>query len=261
MPADPVIETYDRQFFDPRLYDVLRTVTGRAARVLEVPCSGGSGLSLLSREEGCVTGVDIEPEMIACARARHERRGQARLRVGLVLGDLIRLPFRAAFDLVVVPREALQLVAATVPLDVVLRSVAACLAPGGATALDLYDIRHPGIQRDPCRPAYLDGVDKAGVGVARDWTGSSGGTAIRRQTRVHGLWQAATFSVVHHYTLTTADSVSFIEREVVMRHLDLGLITDAARRAGLSVTSLLHGYGRDARAAGSGRRVLLLRTS
>jgi hypothetical protein len=260
MPTDPTIDSYDEQFFDPRLYDVLSAVVGLGLhRVLEVPCSGGSGLELLSRMASTVVGADLDPAMTAHAVAR--LRECAPPRVGVVVADLARLPFRQAFEFVLVPREALQLVAAVAPLDMILSSLSASLTAGGSLALDLYDVRHPGVSGDRYRPSYIDYVDDAGVGAAADWTGPEGSGTITRRTRIHGLRSQDVFTVVHDYAYATPHGWHSVRREVVMSHVDLAGLRSAASHAGLSVEAELNGYAVDATDGRSGRWLLLLRAS
>ena len=82
--------------------DIVRA-TAPAAHVLEVGCGPGHLSVRLARDHGFdVTGVDLDPEMIARARANALRSTRAGERPAFVVGDVGALPFDdASFDLVV----------------------------------------------------------------------------------------------------------------------------------------------------------------
>lgn len=73
----------------------------RGQRVLEIGCGRGIALPVLATRliPQSLTGVDIDPELVAIARARLERTG---LRVTVVEADVRSLPFDdGSFDLVI----------------------------------------------------------------------------------------------------------------------------------------------------------------
>jgi SAM-dependent methyltransferase len=75
-----------------------------SARVLEVGCGPGRLALRLARQHGLeVTGLDLDPAMIARARANADRLGDAdQRRPSFVVGDVAALAFPdASFDLVV----------------------------------------------------------------------------------------------------------------------------------------------------------------
>jgi SAM-dependent methyltransferase len=73
----------------------------RGQRVLEIGCGRGIALPVLATRliPQSLTGVDIDPELVAIARARLERTG---LRATVVEADVRSLPFDdGSFDLVI----------------------------------------------------------------------------------------------------------------------------------------------------------------
>jgi ubiquinone/menaquinone biosynthesis C-methylase UbiE len=90
-------------FFARRVADVAAAAP-QGARVLEVGCGPGHLSLRLARQHGLqVTGLDLDPAMIARARANAARRGdgQAR-RPSFLVGDVAALAFPdRSFDLVV----------------------------------------------------------------------------------------------------------------------------------------------------------------
>lgn len=63
--------------------------------VLEIACGAGQGLGLLARRARRVVGADVTPALVREARAHY------RDRIPLLCADAMRLPFQAAFDVVV----------------------------------------------------------------------------------------------------------------------------------------------------------------
>ncbi|HEU4828128.1 MAG TPA: class I SAM-dependent methyltransferase [Gemmatimonadales bacterium] len=99
----------------------------KRARILEIGCGRGIALLPLARllEPARLTGLDIEPRLLAEARARLDAAG---VEAELVPGDARALPFpAAAFDLVIDFGTCYHIARA----GDALREVARVLAPGG----------------------------------------------------------------------------------------------------------------------------------
>jgi SAM-dependent methyltransferase len=109
---------------------VWRAAPWRAGeRVLDLACGGGRHAAELERLGAHVVGVDLSPAMLRGARGR--------VRGPLVRGDMRRLPFRAAsFTLAVNLFTSFGYFRDEAEHHLVVRQVAAALAPGGRFVLD-----------------------------------------------------------------------------------------------------------------------------
>jgi SAM-dependent methyltransferase len=87
-----------------RIATEVAAVAPDGARVLEVGCGPGRLSTRLARQHGLdVTGLDLDPAMIARARSNADHRWDAdQRRPSFLIGDVASLPFPdASFDLVV----------------------------------------------------------------------------------------------------------------------------------------------------------------
>jgi ubiquinone/menaquinone biosynthesis C-methylase UbiE len=106
-PADRLSESYARWRSSPLgritdaleqrlLFELLDSVAGKT--LLDVGCGDGALASELARRGAIVTGLDLDPAMIAAARRRAQAEGT---QLRLIAGRAERLPFGdAAFDCV-----------------------------------------------------------------------------------------------------------------------------------------------------------------
>jgi SAM-dependent methyltransferase len=126
-PPDP--RTVWRQAFDISL--LLGLSPGQ--RVLDVP-SGAGRLALALASRGLsVTGVDLEPRVIAASRAESARQG---LDVELLEGNMRSLPFESRFDAVLCVRGSFGYFTDEENAEVA-RGLFRALRPGGRLLLEM----------------------------------------------------------------------------------------------------------------------------
>lgn len=99
-------DTHSRFLFGSLFRRIASDIAAAAsvdARVLEVGCGPGHLSTRLARDHGVgVTGLDLDPAMVARARANAERSAVVGPRPSFVEGDVASLPFDdSSFDLVV----------------------------------------------------------------------------------------------------------------------------------------------------------------
>ena len=137
---------------------LVREVTGGAAgRVLDAGCGTGRVALELARCGHEVTGIDVDPSMLAEARAQAADEGLA---VDLVLGDLTDLlGARARYDLVAAPGNVIVYLTPGTEADVV-AAMAGALRPGGLLVAGFAADRHVGVDDYDgwCRAAGLSTV-------------------------------------------------------------------------------------------------------
>jgi SAM-dependent methyltransferase len=120
--------------------------------VLEVPCGSGRNLRLLASTGSQVTGMDIEPEMARAAR----REVGATPDIQVVVGDMRSLRLRERQALILVPREAFQLLPTYADALRALRRFADQLRPGGTMMLDLATFADGAQDEQHLHPSYFD---------------------------------------------------------------------------------------------------------
>jgi SAM-dependent methyltransferase len=142
-PAAALARLYDLDLADDPgdldLYLALAERTG--GRILELAAGTGRLAVPLARAGHEVTGVDIDPAMLARARRSLGRAaGQVRQRVGLVEGDArtIRLPDAGSYRLAILGLNSIFLMGTRADQAAAVATLAAHLAPGGLAVLDAW---------------------------------------------------------------------------------------------------------------------------
>lgn len=124
---------------DLELYLALAARTG--GPVLELAAGSGRIIVPLAEAGHAVTGVDLDPAMLARARAACEAAGpEVASRISLVEGDArsIRLPAAGEFQLGMIALNSIFLLASRPDQQGALATLAAHLAPGGLAVLDAW---------------------------------------------------------------------------------------------------------------------------
>jgi SAM-dependent methyltransferase len=158
-----VYDTLSRLLLGPLIGGIAADVAAVApagARVLEVGCGPGHLSLRLARQHGLdVTGLDLDPAMIARARANADRPGSSdQRRPSFVVGDVAALAFPdGSFDLVVSTLSMHHWADPTAGLA----EIGRVLRPGGRALI--WDFR-PGVRPHPFGPRHAhlpDPVDHA----------------------------------------------------------------------------------------------------
>jgi len=179
MPYSRRAEIYDVEYSEFRDVDFIRSLLGGGTiRVLEMPCGAGRLSNFLAQEVSELTIVDLEPAMVARTLESIAKHGCPAKVSGQVC-DMRLLDLAAQFDLVIIPREALQLL----PPDdgaKALNAAARHVAPGGRLFIDMATFS--GNQEGPTDPDYFDPAREGGV-WRKDWTRTLGdGAALTRHS-------------------------------------------------------------------------------
>lgn len=125
---------YDAELADRDDLEFWRALADRhrGARVLELGSGSGRVTAVLAPPARELIGVDISPELLRLARPRLAAWPHARL----LQADMLALPFRAPFDLIVAADDPMSHLVEAADRDRALRVVARHLAPGGRFVLD-----------------------------------------------------------------------------------------------------------------------------
>jgi SAM-dependent methyltransferase len=101
-------------------------------RVLEIGAGSGQVTAVLAPKADALVGLDLSSELLRLARTRLARWPHVRL----VQADMLALPFRESFDLIVAANDPLSHLIEGSDRDRALDAVARHLAPGGRFVLD-----------------------------------------------------------------------------------------------------------------------------
>ncbi|MDQ3648637.1 MAG: class I SAM-dependent methyltransferase [Actinomycetota bacterium] len=222
-------DTVDQRF----LAQLARTAEGP---LLEVPCGSGRNLRLLAVHGKRVTGVDIEPAMVAAARQAVADAAGVEVR----LGDMRSLSLAERVGLVLVPREAIQLLPSYTDALDALRSFQDLLRPGGTVMLDLATFAPGATKEQDLHPSYFDPrlPDDRRV---RDW---SRATPIGRLERRHWQRQASdAVTIGYHYEVTRdGKRVDSFESRIRLLRYSRSCVLALLAEAGLRPRALLGDY-------------------
>ncbi len=141
--AEALARLYDLDLADdPGDLDLYRALAARTGGPLLELMSGTGRLTVPLAAAGYqVTGVDLDPAMLARARAAAESAAPGvAARIDLVEGDArsIRLPEAGQFRLATVPLNSIFLAASRFDQAAVIATLAAHLAPGGLAVVDAW---------------------------------------------------------------------------------------------------------------------------
>lgn len=114
---------------DLELWD--RLATERGGRVLELGCGTGRVALHLAAQGHDVTGLEMEPELAAAARARAAERG---LKLHVVEGDARELALEEPFELILATMQVVQLLGGREGRARALEAARSHLAAGGLFA-------------------------------------------------------------------------------------------------------------------------------
>jgi SAM-dependent methyltransferase len=182
MPYSRRAAIYDIEYIENRDVDfVSRLICDTEARVLEVPCGAGRLSVALAQRTRHLTIVDIEPAMVERAMEAVTRVGRETYVTGHV-GDMRALALGRCFDLVVIPREALQLLRPEEGKRA-LAAAASHVLPGGRLVLDLATF---GTRTDEVQdPDYFD-PSRVNDAWQVDWSRPlKDGSILTRQSLQH----------------------------------------------------------------------------
>ena len=178
---------YDLEYEEPVSRDFYASlITPRVASVLEVPCGAGNNTLHLCRPGLRFVAVDREPTMIERLRERISEAPSRFADLELVVGDMRDLDLGERFDLILVQREAFQLILDRQQATRALRSLARHLATGGALVIDLSTFEESRERGPALETSYFDPTAPDGK-IIREWTHrlSTGADLERSRRQYH----------------------------------------------------------------------------
>ncbi len=236
---------------DPDDLDLYLALAGRTGGpVLELAAGTGRIAVPLALAGHRVTGVDLDPAMLARARAAAEAAGVAG-RIALVEADIVglALPDAGTYRLAILALNSLFLLAAPGAQAAALRAMASHLAPGGVAVVDVW-IPTPADLAAYDGRLLLDGVREdpaSGRLVAKSWAAThDAATGTVTLTTIYDEWHPG------------EPAVRWVRRDA-MRLVAPGELRLLAEAAGLEVELVAGDHDLAPLGAGGDRAVLVAR--
>ncbi len=236
---------------DPGDLDVYLALAGRAGGpILELAVGTGRLAVPLAAAGYDVTGVDIDPAMLARARSRAAAAGRGVVpRIDLVEGDArdVRVPGRGTFRLAFVALNSLMIMGDAAAQRAVVRTLADHLAPGGLAVVDV----------------WLPDADDLGRYDGRlvlEYTRrdpETGSTVTKMGSALHDAATATvTLTTIYEEGEAGAPAVRWLRRDH-LRLVSADELRASAEAAGLAVELVAGSYDLDPLGRGSDRAILV----
>ncbi|MCF1450575.1 methyltransferase domain-containing protein [Agrobacterium vitis] len=154
---------YAAEYTDTVDFDFLRSfVTPAVTSILEIPSGVGRNVMNMATTGCSIVAVDREPEMVRFLEERI-RSSQPKSNVEALVGDLTTLDLDKVFDLILVPREAFQLLTSQDASRQALLSLKKHLSQRGILIIDLSPFSHSPAAAHDLRPDYYNPMLPDGV--------------------------------------------------------------------------------------------------
>jgi SAM-dependent methyltransferase len=125
--------------------------SGPPGRVLELACGTGRVTLPLTRAGVEMVGLDIDPVMLAVAKAK---RGQNPWPM-LIAADMRQFSLSCRFSVVIVPYNSIQLLTSLTEVAACLTGIAAHLAPRGIAGFEVTDFQSAAVETEVAlQPVY-----------------------------------------------------------------------------------------------------------
>ncbi|WEX74777.1 class I SAM-dependent methyltransferase [Sinorhizobium numidicum] len=241
----------------------LRFLTGlvgnRAISVLDIPCGTGRVSMHIARRPCRIWSVDREPEMIRVLEQQAAHAG-LRHRLKAAVGDMSEFDLGRRFDLIIVPREAFQLLTCRDSAARALTCFARHLKSDGRLVVDLANFRVGPTAARNLLPDYFTPDRRDGIRIY-DWTRFSNGRRISR-------WRTQDNASNDIFRLTldfvSADGISAPDAftaKIGFRKYDKGQFLGLARGSSLVCIGAYGDYDLNPISATSPRMLFFLRKS
>jgi SAM-dependent methyltransferase len=253
-PGAALARLYDLDLADdPGDLDLYLALAAReGGPILELAVGSGRLATALARAGYDVTGVDLDPAMLARARLAADAAGPAvARRLRLVDGDArsVRLPDAGTYRLAFVPLNSIFLLGTRADQAAAVATLAAHLAPGGTAIVD----------------AWLPAADDLGRYDGRlvlEWVRTDAATGRLVTKSCAASWDAAG-GIVHLTTVfeegTQGEPARRWIREDRMRLVGPDDLEAMAAAAGLTVEMLAGGYDLEPLGPNAERVILVAR--
>lgn len=222
-----------------------------AGTVLELGVGYGRLAIPLAAAGHEVTGIDIDPELLAEARVRRDETPPVvRRRLELREGDMTALDLGRRFDRVLIPYSGLHCLLDDEALRCCLKVVAKHLAPRGRLVLDTYladDLHHD--------PEAVEGESEPEPIVEMESDGR--GYVVEEQVQ----WQRGTQRLDTVYRAIPDDGAAPVEQRIPQRYLLIEQLDEALHEAGMTSIAAYGDFERGPLTPTSDHRVVVAQLS
>jgi len=252
--ADALARLYDLDLAsDPGDLDLYLALAGRTGGpILELAVGTGRIAVPLAEDGFAVTGVDVDPAMLARARAAADAAGRVvARRLRLVEGDArtIRLEDAGSYRLATIPLNSIFLMGTRADQAAAVATLAAHLAPGGLAALDVWLPDADDLSRYDGRLVLEWVREEPETGMTVTKTGAAEYDASTGVVRLTTIFESG---------LPGAPAARWV-RVDRLRLVGPDELASFAEAAGLQVEELAGGYNLDPLGPGADRAVLIAR--
>jgi hypothetical protein len=233
-------------------------VSSRVHFILEIPAGVGRNLDWLAKTGCFIVVADIEAAMVNRLCERVDMLS-AKDRVYPILADMRCLNLNIKFDLILVPREAFQLLIHDEDVSSALVSLRRHLAQDGILVIDIALFDPHKHDNDNTLPDYYDPSLPDGQFVT-EWTRPllTGGSLTRRRVQYH---RDRTISIEFQYLLHKEDNTESALRSVVeLRRYSYDSFLDLCSKADLLPSFVYRNYRRELYQPDSCRAIFLLQS-
>jgi len=212
--------------------------------VLEVPCGVGRNVFLFAEHGIEAVGIDLEHQMIAQAKQRLSDPLFARFghNASFHQGDMRQLSLGRAFDLVVTPIDAFQLLLNDDDAVSALESLGNCVASEGSLIIDLARFGDTSIDLHS-RPVFYDPKQPDGI-IIKEWTRTlnTGATLTRSRRQTH---DGRLMKFRFFYEVSGRIDERKLYTDLTLRKYNRSQIEKLIRQAGLTIVNSFGNHNRD----------------
>jgi SAM-dependent methyltransferase len=230
-------------------------VTDEVKSILEIPCGVGRNVVRLAHTGKSIVAADIEPEMVLELSDRLRQVSADNVRP--IVADLRTLALDQQFDLILVPREAFQLVTDREEAFSSLLCLGRHLAPGGRLMIDLSPFSDVRDEQSNLRPDYFDASLPDGIWI-EEWSRPTKNGAVLSRARMQFHNEGSTVGVTFKFTLTSNASTDVREAKIGLRVYSRHEFEENCRSAGLKVEAVFGDYQKSPHKTGDARMIFLL---
>ncbi|MEQ9246235.1 MAG: class I SAM-dependent methyltransferase, partial [Nitratireductor sp.] len=237
--------------------DFLRSLIGPETRtILEIPSGVGRNVLSIAKSGRSIVAVDREPEMIRRLKERLEEQGLTE--VEALVGDLCSLNLGRLFDLILVPREAFQLLHDTADAKRCLLTLRRHLSDRGVLLIDLSPFEPVSAEQSDLAPGYFDPAVEDDTWVLewkRPINEEQELTRYRSQKRNPNSTIDITFRFLRQCRGATVEET---QARISVRTYSAQEFAELCDMAGLQVVSFFGNYEREPYKAGDPRMLFVL---
>lgn len=223
-------QIYDIEYTECSDQQFLKYFINEAHNILEVPCGTGRNINLYEGKRACF--VDKESEMIERIKTKILDLD----RFSFLCGDICDFRISNKFDLIIIPREAFQLLVDEKKAEQALRNLRLHLKNSGKMIIDLY--RFGSLDYNNQAPIYYHHEINEGRFIL-NWSRRSGDTLIKRFS-MHEL-NGRVLKVTYKYDLLK-EGHNIKYSQILLKNYDYNNFLGLIMRSGLRVKETFGDY-------------------